>query len=318
MTAKHSGAFWEFWRIVGELREEGRAPKLLTIENVTGLLYGDSFTGLCEALASLGYRFGAVVIDAKHFVPQSRPRIFMVAVDETVDFTGLALKTPPVVSSVWHTPKLLDNVKAFDRNLKDLWIWWNLPKPAGTRACLIEMITDPDRHDPGWLPDRDVSRLIDLMNDRHRRKIESARRKTPGPTVLTIYKRIRQGEQRAEVRDDHISGCLRVPGGGSSRQTVVLVQEGKVRARLMNRRELARLMGVPDAFWLPKHYNNAYRAMGDAVVVPAVRWLSDHILTPLAGRIVHASACASAERQTGSYFLNRSLMRMKEWKRNEV
>ncbi len=318
MTAKHSGAFWEFWRIIGELREERRAPKILTIENVAGLLYGDSFTGLCEALASLGYRFGAVVIDAKHFVPQSRPRIFMVAVDESIDLNGLELDTPPMVSSTWHTPKLSGNVKAFDPNLKDLWIWWSLPKPVGAGACLAEMITDPDRHDPGWLPDRDVARLLAMMNDRHRQKIETAKRKTSGPTVLTIYKRIRQGEQRAEARVDHISGCLRVPGGGSSRQTVVVVQDGEVKARLMNRRELARLMGVPDTFWLPRHYNNAYRAMGDAVVVPAVRWLSDHILTPLASRIIGVPACASGKRQTGSYFLNRSLMRMEEWKRNEA
>jgi hypothetical protein len=29
---------------------------------------------IAEALAEDGYRFGAVVIDAAHFVPQSRPR----------------------------------------------------------------------------------------------------------------------------------------------------------------------------------------------------------------------------------------------------
>ena len=104
MSAKHSGAFWEFWRIIGELRQAGRAPKLLTIENVTGLLYGNGFTGLCEALASLGYRFGAVVIDAKHFVPQSRPRIFMVGVEPSIDFSSLALQSPPKDCSIWHTP----------------------------------------------------------------------------------------------------------------------------------------------------------------------------------------------------------------------
>jgi len=156
MTAKHSGAFWEFWRIIRELQEEGRAPELLTIENVIGLLYGDGFTGLCEALASLGYRFGAVVIDARHFVPQSRPRIFMVAVDESIDFSGLTLAQPPVIPSIWHTHKLLGNVKAFDPNLRKSWIWWNLPKPTENRVLLPEMITEPDRHDPGWFSDREL------------------------------------------------------------------------------------------------------------------------------------------------------------------
>ena len=316
MTAKHSGAFWEFWRIIRELREDGRAPNLLTIENVTGLLYGDSFTGLCEALASLGYRFGAVVIDAKYFVPQSRPRIFLVAVDESMDFSGLALESPPTIASIWHTRKLLGNIEAFDQNLKRFWIWWNLPKPEENSVALSEMITEPDRHDPGWFSDREVSRLLDLMNDRHRQKIEDAKKISWGPTVLTIYKRIRNGEQRAEVRDDHVSGCLRVPGGGSSRQTVVVIQEGKVKARLMNRRELARLMGAPDSFWLPTHYNNAYRAMGDAVAVPSVRWLSDHLLTPLANRINRIPEDMAVKTQSGDFFLDRSLMRMEEWKRN--
>lgn len=316
MTAKHSGAFWEFWRIIRELQEEGRAPKLLTIENVIGLLYGDSFTGLCEALASLGYRFGAVVIDAKHFVPQSRPRIFLVAVDESTDFSDCVLEQPPLFSTIWHTHKLLGNVKGFNPNLKKFWIWWNLPKPTENRVLLAKMITEPDRHDPGWFSDREVYRLLDLMNDRHRQKIEHAKAKSGGITVLTLYKRIRQGEQRAEVRDDHISGCLRVPGGGSSRQTVVVIQEGKVKARLMNRRELARLMGAPDTFWLPKHYNNAYRAMGDAVAVPAVRWLSDHLLTPLARRNSRIPDHMAAKALSGDCFLNRSLMRMEEWKRN--
>lgn len=316
MTAKHSGAFWEFWRIIRELREEGRAPKLLTIENVIGLLYGDSFTGLCEALASLGYRFGAVVIDARHFVPQSRPRIFMAAVDESIDVSGLTLAQPPAIPSIWHTHKLLGNVKAFDPNLRKSWIWWNLPKTAENRIPLAEMITEPDRHDPGWFSDREVSRLLGLMNDRHRQKIEDAKTKNEGITVLTVYKRIRQGEQRAEVRDDHVSGCLRAPGGGSSRQTMVVIQGGTVRARLMNRRELARLMGAPDAFWLPEHYNNTYRAMGDAVAVPAVRWLSEHLLTPLAGRICRIPECMAAKAKASDCFLNRSLIRLEEWKRN--
>lgn len=42
------------------------------------------------------------------------------------------------------------------------------------------------------------------------------------------------------------------------------------------------MMGVPDSFWLPENYNDAYRAMGDGVAVPVVRWLGQHLLTPLA------------------------------------
>ena len=37
-------------------------------------------------------------------------------------------------------------------------------------------------------------------------------------------------------------------------------------------------MGVPDSFWLPDSYNDAYRAMGDGVAVPVVQWLSQNLL----------------------------------------
>lgn len=316
MTAKHSGAFWEFWRILKELQEQGRAPKLLAIENVVGLFYGDSFTGLCEALVSLGYRFGAVVIDAKHFVPQSRPRVFIVAADKAIDVSGCALASAPEQPSPWHTPKLLETVNSFPPDLKRHWVWWDLPKPTRNGVSLAKVVTDPDEHDPSWFSEEEVSRLLGLMNDLHREKVEAAKAKNGKLTVLTVYKRIRQGEQRAEVRDDNISGCLRVPGGGSSRQTIIVVQHGKIRARLMNRRELARLMGAPDSFWLPSHYNNAYRAMGDAVAVPAVRWLSDHLLTPLAQQIGHVSESASSESKRNERYLTRSIQRMEEWKRN--
>ncbi|MEZ5366450.1 MAG: DNA cytosine methyltransferase [Bryobacterales bacterium] len=97
------------------------------------------------------------------------------------------------------------------------------------------------------------------------------------------YRRTREGKQRAEVRFDGLAGCLRTPEGGSSRQTVVVVEDGEVRMRLLSAREAARLMGAPDSFELPERYNDAYRAMGDGVAVPAVRWLSEELLLPLVG-----------------------------------
>ncbi len=87
--------------------------------------------------------------------------------------------------------------------------------------------------------------------------------------------------QRLEIRFDGVAGCLRAPNGGSSRQTVVLVDRGIVRSRLMTVRECARLMGAPDTYKLHGPYNDDYRAMGDAVVVPVTRWLTRHLLTPL-------------------------------------
>jgi DNA (cytosine-5)-methyltransferase 1 len=99
--------------------------------------------------------------------------------------------------------------------------------------------------------------------------------------------------QRAEVRFDEIAGCLRTPGGGSSRQTIIVVHGNKVRSRLLSPREAARLMGLPDEYVLPKNYNDAYRLMGDGVAVPVVSHLSRYLLEPLVqivkSRIEHAA-----------------------------
>jgi DNA (cytosine-5)-methyltransferase 1 len=87
--------------------------------------------------------------------------------------------------------------------------------------------------------------------------------------------------QRAEVRFDDISGCLRTPVGGSSRQSIILMDDGKVRTRLLSPREAARLMGLPDSYVLPTKYNESYHLAGDGVVIPAVRFLAAHLLEPL-------------------------------------
>ena len=68
LSGARSGAFWGFAKLIGGLRAEGRAPKLLALEHVAGLLTsagGADFTGLCRALQGLGYRFGALTVDAE-------------------------------------------------------------------------------------------------------------------------------------------------------------------------------------------------------------------------------------------------------------
>ena len=64
------------------LTKDGRAPRVIVLENVYGCLTsreGKDFASIASALADLDYRFGAAVVDAVHFVPQSRPRVFFIA-----------------------------------------------------------------------------------------------------------------------------------------------------------------------------------------------------------------------------------------------
>jgi DNA (cytosine-5)-methyltransferase 1 len=101
-----------------------------------------------------------------------------------------------------------------------------------------------------------------------------------------IYRRTRTDDdgvkaQRAEIRFDDVAGCLRTPAGGSSRQSIMIVQGGMVRSRLLSPREAARLMGLPEDYVLPENYNEAYHLAGDGVAVPVVRFLATHILEPI-------------------------------------
>ena len=98
--------------------------------------------------------------------------------------------------------------------------------------------------------------------------------------VKGLYRRTRYQPHKVsrwEVHDDDIAGCLRVPSGGSSRQTIVIVEAAWVRSRLLSPREAARLMGLSDDYQLPGNTNDAYGLMGDGVAVPVVSFLAEHI-----------------------------------------
>jgi DNA (cytosine-5)-methyltransferase 1 len=274
LSGERSGVFWAFWRLMRDLAGRRERPPLVVIENVAGLLYGDSFTGLCEAMASLQMQLGALVIDARRFVPQSRPRVFLVALDDRIDCSRWTCHEP---IPAWTPAALLRAWRRLPAPVQERWRWWSLPVPAAPIPPAAEMI----ENDGAWHTPEQTQALLDLMNQANRCKVQNAGRQG-GRHVGFLYKRIRKDGQRAEVRFDGLSGCLRTPEGGSSRQTVMIVENGSVRTRLLSAREAARLMGVPDSFVLPDRYSEAYHAMGDGVVAPVVSWLSDHLLVPLA------------------------------------
>jgi DNA (cytosine-5)-methyltransferase 1 len=105
--------------------------------------------------------------------------------------------------------------------------------------------------------------------------------------------------QRAELRLDGLAGCLRTPGGGSSRQLLVIVEGGVTRSRWMSPREGARLMGLPESYRLPAGHTAAWRVIGDGVAAPVVRHLAAHLLEPLIGqRIANAEPDATISERT--------------------
>jgi len=289
LRGHRSGTFWPFWRLVKGLCEEGRAPRLVVLENVCGTLRshgGRDFVAIGEALASSGYRFGALVVDAVGFLPQSRPRLFMVG---TLD--GLAIPEM-IVSTVsdlkWTTQALVEARRGLSKETVKRWVWWTLPEPRIAPLRFSDLIEEAPTG-VEWHSPQETQRLLSLMSNLNRAKVNAKKRESKliGRRVVgTIYKRTREDEngdkrQRAEVRFDEIAGCLRTPAGGSSRQTIVVIEGDQVRSRLLSAREAARLMGLLDDYKLPSRYNEAYHVAGDGLAIPVVRHLAEHLLEPL-------------------------------------
>ena len=285
LCAERSGSFWQVSRLLSELRAQDRQPSIVVLENVVGALSsndGQDFVQISESLHQNGYRFGAMVLDAVHFVPQSRPRLFIVAVlpelaSELPISYGLQRSGP---CAHWHPNRLAEAKMSLPKSCQENWIWWNLP-PQPKRTQVFADLIDTESPYIAWHTAEETHRLLDMMSPVNREKVSVAQR-SGERRVGGIYRRTRLGVQRAEVRFDDVAGCLRTASGGSSRQSILVVDGSKVRSRLLATREAARLMGLPETYALPVNYNEAYSLVGDGLVVPVVRFLSRHLLTPLA------------------------------------
>ena len=286
LKGERSGTFWLFWKLMRSLGEEGRTPRVIVLENVCGALSahdGKDFAAICAALADAGYRVGALVMNAVHFVPQSRPRLFIIGVLKTLPLPSALYASNPI--GAWHPSALVEAYGKLSEHSKNAWVWWYLPTPP-LRAAIFADLVEEEPQGVKWHTAAETKRLLDMMSPVNRAKVEAAK-KIGRRMVGTVYKRTRpdgpNGEkrQRAEIRFDDVAGCLRTPTGGSSRQTIMVVEGKRVRSRLLSPREAARIMGLPDTYRLPESYNEAYHLVGDGVVVPVVRFLAIHILEPL-------------------------------------
>ena len=288
LAGKRSGMFKPFWALVESLHANDRAPKIIALENVYGAITsngGRDFATLAAAFSDLGYRFGAVVVDAVYFVPQSRPRLFMIGIHPDLKIPQSSMCDGPCAH--WHPKALIEGHNLLSKAALSKWKWWNLEAPA-TRKTSLSSIIEEKPVGVEWHTEAETQYLLDLMSENNLKKVLAAK-DLRTKVVGTIYRRTRMESdgvkrQRAEVRFDEIAGCLRTPAGGSSRQTIMVVEGESVRSRLLSPREAASLMGLPDTYVLPKKYNDAYKLAGDGVAAPVVRFLAASIFEPILQR----------------------------------
>lgn len=283
----HSSTYFGFIRALQALGE--RRPKLVMLENVTGFLTskdGADFVRAVSTLAAEGYWIDCIVLDAKSFVPQSRPRVFVVGFHDSLRSDRIIRQGKNgLFGDDWQAaidrsgplrPDSLLRLMA-RTTLPTGWATLALRPPKQAKYTLASVIDTGD--DQEWWDKAATDKHYAMLSDLHRTEVDR-RRKAGGVHVGTVYRRCRYDEMRAEVRFDNLAGCLRTPRGGSARQIVMVIDNGKVRFRWMSPREYARLQGAPD-FALAENTIQSLFGFGDGVCVPVIRWIDQNVLTPV-------------------------------------
>lgn len=267
-----SSLFWEFVRVLSEM--EDRSPQLVLVENVPSFKSvndGDDLYIAIRALNEFGYSCDLLEIDAKHYVPQSRKRLFIVGSRRSVpahDWIESTARPEWILQFARRHPDL--HLHAFPFAIEM------------SRAPELEDVVE--RLPPSDLRWWDAERVALFQASLSPRQSERLNRMRASlfPTWATAYRRTRNGRAVWEIRGDHISGCLRTARGGSSKQALVETHLGELRVRWMTPREYARLQGAPD-FLLPARIsvNKALFGFGDAVCVPVVESIARQYLGAL-------------------------------------
>jgi DNA (cytosine-5)-methyltransferase 1 len=272
IRAGESNAFWGYIEALKQLGED--RPPVVVLENVVGLATshgGDDLAAAIRAFNDLGYSIDVLAIDARRFIPQSRPRLFFVGA-----------QNPPADTLVPNPdlrPDYLSWVFA-DDTLRTHRAELPVP-PAALTTGLDSFIETMPVADERWWDVERTDLFVKSLSPIQAERIAALRRAS-GITYRTAYRRTRNGVATWEVRPDDIAGCLRTARGGSSKQAVVKVGNKRIQVRWMTPLEYARLMGAGDYNLEGARTNQALFAFGDAVAVPAVTWLGENYLMPLA------------------------------------
>jgi len=117
---KQGNLFFEIIRIVKYKR-----PKILFLENVKNLKghdCGNTWNVIEMLLRECGYEIFSEIIDAKHYVPQHRERIFIVAFEKS-QFQGIEFRFPaPPPKRLYELSQLLETTVPENYTLTDkLW-----------------------------------------------------------------------------------------------------------------------------------------------------------------------------------------------------
>ena len=199
LHGKESSAFWGLVKILHDMGE--RRPPLVMLENVLGFLLSHGGRDLEQALLALnelGYTVDAIILNAVHWVPQSRPRLFVIAKrDDGQETRSCALISDARPEALFRFISTHPNIRWDIRDVP------SLPPPEARLADIVEDLPDDDPH---WWDRKRGDYFMSQMSARH---TEQARKMIAGKsyTYATAFRRVRHEKSMAELRTDGIAGA---------------------------------------------------------------------------------------------------------------
>ena len=248
--------FFDVARII-----QTKRPRAFLLENVKNLERhdkGKTFSVILETLKNeLGYHVEYRVIDAKHFVPQHRERIFIVGFESETEFDWSMARLPKIGTSSPTLDAILHPQNSSEEPEE--------PYTIGKKAMVNPKYTLTDHL---WTY---------LQN-------YAAKHKAKGNGF---------GFGLVDKKDTARTLSARYYKDGSE----ILISQGKRKnPRRLTPRECARLMGFPDSFQIPVSDTQAYKQFGNSVAVPVVTEVA-RLMKPHVMRLKEATDSTPATRQ---------------------
>ncbi len=219
------GAFRGLINVLDGMRS--RRPPLALIENTPRLLTSHGGRDLEQALTALnrlGYAVDAFLLDAAHFVPQSRPQLVVIGRRigslESDEFGATEARPQSLVDFIHAHPHIRWSIR-------------NLPPAPSLKLQLADVLDDGGHW---WNLERSHC-LLDQMS-LPQRAVADEMIAAPRWSYGTVLRRMREGKSTVELRTGSLAGSLRGPVGGSARQIVFKAGRGQYFARLLTPREM--------------------------------------------------------------------------------
>jgi DNA (cytosine-5)-methyltransferase 1 len=258
IAGKRQGGLDERAKILPKILEIAllKKPKVILLENVPHLLRfdgGDFFMRLKDELAGMGYRTFHEVIDSAYFgVPQSRPRVYVVALQNSLGVSEFAFPT----GSVSPTP-FKPFINRGDNSIPITSKWHEyIDYYCGVKDLNSLTFTPPKTRLSLERADKGID-LFDCVFQMRSSGIRAISLDRPLPTF-----------------------AVSVSGGGA----MIPIYSGE--RRHLNLTEMKRLMGFNDDFIFPVSRTSAIKQLANAVCPPVVYQIGKKIVNHLSGQEV--------------------------------